>query len=318
MALWANTHGAFIAGFVVLGIHFAEWVLDFARRRASEDEGKRLAGIAVVSLLATLANPAGWRLWATSLGYIGNQYLVSHTVEYLPPDFHHPVTWPFLLLLALGLLALSLGRPLRLRHALMLTLWAIMGLYSARNIPLFAILCAPIYGELMQKAAAKRPALVRLERGLKHIENQLGGVFWPVLGVIAALLLFSQHVKLDLSRHGNTFDPQVFPVEAVNWLEGHPPEGNCFNYFTWGGYLLYRSWPEQKVFIDGQTDFYGEGLTREYETVISAEPGWKNILLKYEVDWAIVPPEEPLASALEEWGWKNIHEDETAVVFEKP
>jgi len=30
---------------------------------------------------------------------------------------------------------------------------------------------------------------------------------------------------------------------------------------------LYRLWPEKQVFIDGQTDFYGEALSREYAQV---------------------------------------------------
>jgi hypothetical protein len=317
MWIWANMHGAFIAGFVVLGIYLVEWAVEFRQKTASEETGMRLAVIAATSALATLLNPAGWRLWVTSLGYIGNDYLVSHTVEYMPPDFHHPVTWPFLLLLALSLLALAGGKQLRLRHALMLSAWAVMGLFSARNIPLFAILTAPIQAELLQAQAGRLPVLARLEAGLEHIELQLRGFVWPALGVMTAVVLFSRHVPLNLTRTGNCFDPQVFPVQAVNWLESHPRDGNGFNYFTWGGYLLYRRWPEQKVFIDGQTDFYGENLTREYETAISAEPGWKDVLNKYQVTWAILPPQAPLALALEDEGWNPVYQDGTAVVFEK-
>lgn len=315
MWLWANTHGAFIAGFVMLGIYFVEWAWEFGHKRQPEAPGLQMLMIGMASLLATLLNPAGWRLWATSLGYIGNNYLVSHTQEYLPPDFHHPVTWPFLLLLGLGLFALAGGKPLRLRHALTLALWAVMGLYSARNIPLFAILSAPIYGGLLQAQVRRIRSLARLERGLAHIESQLKGFVWPALGVLAAALLFSQHVPLDLTRGGNSFDPQVFPVAAADWLEAHPQEGNGFNYFTWGGYLLLRGWPEQKVFIDGQTDFYGEALTREYEKIISAGPGWQALLDKYKVTWAILPPQEALSPALEAAGWQPVYWDGTAVIY---
>ena len=318
MWLWANTHGAFIAGFVVLGIYFLEWAWEFNQKRASETTGMQLGIIAVTSLLATLLNPAGWRLWATSLGYIGNDYLVSHTVEYMPPDFHHPVTWPFLLLLALGLFSLAGGKALRLRHALLLSFWAVMGLYSARNIPLFAILSAPIFAQLFQQEADRWPQLTRLEGGLARIETRLKGFVWPALGVVAAMMLFAQHVPLDITRRGDSFDPRVFPVQAADWLEAHPPEGRGFNYFTWGGYLLFRAWPERTVFIDGQTDFYGESLTREYETVISAAPGWEAVLDKYEVSWALIPPQESLAPALAEAGWKNLYEDQTAVIYARP
>ena len=86
--------------------------------------------------------------------------------------------------------------------------------------------------------------------------------------------------------------------QAADWLDKHPQHGKMFNYFTWGGYLLYREWPEQKVFIDGQTDFYGEALTRQYERVITLAPGWEDVLNQYHVRWVLIPPGGPLASAL--------------------
>ena len=50
-----------------------------------------------------------------------------------------------------------------------------------------------------------------------------------------------------------------------------------FNNFIWGGYLL-QAWPEQRVFIDGGTDHYGEQLFNEYIQVWNLEPGWRDVL----------------------------------------
>jgi hypothetical protein len=89
-----------------------------------------------------------------------------------------------------------------------------------------------------------------------------------------------------------------------------------FNQFEWGGYLLYAAWPDVPVFIDGQTDFYGEDLTREYEKIREVRPGWQDLLRKYEIAWALIPPEAPLASALEILpGWTRTYSDSTAVAF---
>src|SRR5690606_9714352 len=113
MLVWANLHGAFIAGFVIwaiFGIGTA-WDAFWRRLPAGADlpagcwRSYLFGGVA--SLIATLANPSGIGLWATSAGYIGNRYLVGHTAEYLPPNFHEPVTWPFLLMI--GLLVILLG-----------------------------------------------------------------------------------------------------------------------------------------------------------------------------------------------------------------
>jgi hypothetical protein len=128
--------------------------------------------------------------------------------------------------------------------------------------------------------------------------------------------LLAGGVSLDSNHHGNRFDPQVFPVAAANWLEANPPPGKMFNYFSWGGYLLYLLWPEQKVFIDGQTDFYGEDLTRQYEQVYYSEEGWQDVLARHQVQWAILPADAMLAVRLRnDLGWRVIYQDETAVIL---
>jgi hypothetical protein len=72
------------------------------------------------------------------------------------------------------------------------------------------------------------------------------------------------------------------------------------------------------VFIDGQTDFYGEALTREYERVIQAEPGWEEILTKYSVGWLLIPPGERLERELNAvGGWREVYRDESAVIFSR-
>ncbi len=113
MLVWANLHGAFIAGFVTWGLYGLGLAWDaFWRRFPAGAELHRkfwhyylLGGAA--ALVITLVNPAGIGLWSTSTGYIGNRYLVGHTAEYLPPNFHDPSTWPFLVMI--GLLVVVFG-----------------------------------------------------------------------------------------------------------------------------------------------------------------------------------------------------------------
>jgi hypothetical protein len=91
-----------------------------------------------------------------------------------------------------------------------------------------------------------------------------------------------------------------------------------FNYFPWGGYLLFRAWPEVTVFIDGQTDFYGEALTREYEAVITLAEGWEQVLAQYDVDWVIMPPDSQLVRALrQDADWIEAYGDATAVILKR-
>jgi hypothetical protein len=80
--------------------------------------------------------------------------------------------------------------------------------------------------------------------------------------------------------------------------------------------LLHREWPKMRVFIDGQTDFYGESLTREYEKVLTLQDGWEAVLEKYQVGWVLVPPGEGLAKELQRLqGWRMVFQDSTAVIY---
>lgn len=332
MVAWANLHGAFIAGFVTWAIYGAGLLWDIFWRRFPKGEGLHgkfwryylLGGGA--ALLVTLLNPSGFGLWSTSLGYVGNRYLVGHTAEYLPPNFHDASTWPFLLMIGLFVILLGLqSKRLESAPILVAAAWMVMGLYSVRNVPLFAIAAAPLLaqmlGDWLDASHHRMKALTRfyaLDQRLLRTDLSLRGLLWPVVVVVLVFIGFRAGSKLDFYQRGNAFDPQVFPVAAVDWLKDHPQDGSAFNYFPWGGYLLYREWPDQTVFIDGQTDFYGESLTRQYEQVLTLSPGWEGVLQEYNVDWAIIPPAQPLASALaEELGWKSIYQDETAEIFIK-
>ena len=318
MLTWVNTHGAFIAGFVVLGAYAAEWLWNFLQHRADKEIGRSIFMIGISSFAVSFINPSGYHLWATSIGYVGNKYLVDHTMEYMAPDFHLAGTWPFLFMLASLLFLLGQGAKLKLRESILLAGWAAMSLYSARNIPLFAIIAAPILGTLIQSSLGKIPFLVKQDEGLLNIENQLRGILFPVISILLLAFAFTRDLKLDSAQLGNHYDPSVFPVNAVNWLDENPQKGNVFNYFTWGGYLLYREWPELLVFIDGQTDFYGESLTREYDQAISVSAGWESVFEKYNIEWALIESSSPLAQILEtEYHWRILYQDDTAVILRK-
>ncbi len=323
MLVWANTHGAFIAGFVVWGAYGVE---SLQVGKFASVQVRRLGWIGALSLGATFLNPAGWRLWETTFGFLHNRYLVSHTAEYLPPDFHDPSTWPFLGLVAFSVLVLALkGRRLPLSHALLLSGWTAMGLYSARNIPLYAIVAAPILAETVASGklaslqvgkfeSLKVGKFAGLQVRLGVMENSLKGALWPVAFALLMGAALLSGARLDFGGRGNVFLPEVFPVQAADWLETHPQEGNVFNYFPWGGYLLYRFEGRLPVFIDGQTDFYGEALTRRYEQVITLAEGWPEALAEYRVTWVLVPADSPLVPALEARGWRRVYEDATAII----
>ncbi|MCL7991726.1 MAG: hypothetical protein M8840_11375, partial [marine benthic group bacterium] len=53
------------------------------------------------------------------------------------------------------------------------------------------------------------------------------------------------------------------------------------------------------VFIDGQTDFYGEELSKDYLRIRELAPGALDLLNRYSIDWVLVRSTVPLVQGLE-------------------
>jgi hypothetical protein len=321
--LWANLNGAFVLVFFVLAIYAAGAWLDRERRRAVIFL-LTLAGCGV----ACLVNPFGIGLPQHVFGFMGNRFLVDITVEYLSPNFHNISAWFFAawILFSIFLFGRHKERA-SWTHLMLLGAWTAFGLYSARNIANYGVVAALVTAPVAQAyLAANRPGLgIRLEN-LDRAAPIAGGWIWGMMATALLVALQWNGATFDARGEGNVLTSRAFPVGAVDFIERNaaltgtnasaPVAGNVFNEYTWGGYLEYRLFPRVRVFIDGDNDFFGEELVREYLDVIHAREGWDEILERYQVRWVLVPPERPLARALKQSGvWNEAYRDEYAVIW---
>jgi len=203
----------------------------------------------------------------------------------------------------------------------MVTAFAGLALYSSRMLPIFAIISVPIAAQTISiwlKQDFPTSRFFVIEKNINTINEESDGLVWVLAVFLAVTFLFRSQISIDAGNKGNNFDPKFFPVDAVTWLEAHPQNGDMFNEFDWGGYLLLRLWPQYQIFMDGHTHIYGEALTREYEQVITVDDDWQATLNKYDVKWAIVRSDTKISGALEDNGWKILYTDQTATILHQP
>ncbi len=319
MLLWANLHGGFIFGLLAWAAYFAGWILErwLKKDSAIGEVWKKLFIVGLLSLIASCITPDGWGNWRALLGN-SSVYILSQTVETLPPDFRQAGMLLFLALPILAILLVIVNKfHLPASHLLLLAGFAGLSLLMARNIPLFAVITTPILAPPARSLLSQLQAWMKIESQFHEIDQLLKGFTWAIAGVLAAVILFFRF-QAQTGLSVNEFDARVFPTAAVDWLEENPQAGNMFNEFNWGGFLLYQLWPRQLVFMDSQTDFYGEALTREYSQIIHAESGWQAALEKYEIDWVIISGNSPLAQDLEaELHWHILYQDGISIILRK-
>ena len=309
-ALWVNLHGGYVIGLALLGM--AVVGAAFARGLTRPVVPPRsLLAVTASSVAATLLNPHGFEAWLYPFSYLGaGNVSMRHIAEWQSPDFHQPI---FLVFGASLLLAALLGvgrRPLGVTEVLWTIAFAALGLQSIRNIPLFAVVVTPLLGARLQ---AEIPAL----------RQSLAAWRRPALLVVAsaALLVISLTPVLVPAKRAALqlgWEPSSvgYPAGAVAYLRSHDLQGNLFNEYGWGGYLIYNLYPRRRVFIDGRADVYGDAFGERYDQVVTLSPTWKTILDADDIRLVLVPRTSPLAVALgSDPGWHEVYSDQLAGLF---
>jgi hypothetical protein len=338
VALWANLHGAFVITFVVLAIYAVGEAIEFAARGAWwSNECRRVlktyALVGALSALASLLTPYGYRLHVHLWSYLNDKQLLAQIGEYQSPNFHTFDGKLIEILLVLGAIAaVNAFRQRRFVESGLFLLWAHLALQSERHITLAVVFLMPIIAEQLTgllagvvDAAAQgsetRAKTVRAARGwyrqTMRINAQLNGAL-----VYALLLIFllwlpgSSGAEKWLAPRFNARD---FPVGAADFIAPQQPPGNMFARDQFGGYLIYRLYPQTKVFVDGRNDFYRQGtVLDDMEVISNVRPGWREMLSKYDVQWMVLKRNEPLAQiAVLSGQWLQSYADQTAEVLIK-
>jgi hypothetical protein len=133
---------------------------------------------------------------------------------------------------------------------------------------------------------------------------------------LAALVVFTFARARTVIRKQAQTEAQRFPAAAVSFMARDRPPGPVLNDYNWGGYLLWKLYPEYRVFIDGRTDVYGDSFMDDFYATYHLADGWKRPIQQWQIRTVILPPDAPLISALRsQAGWKQIYADSQAVLL---
>lgn len=314
-ALWANMHSAFPVLFALLGLLVVGCALSLDWMRA-----RRYAVVLAVCVAATLINPNGIGLHLHIAEFLNNKWAMENINEYQSPVFRSEAMTCYMGLLFLALMAC--GRYFS-RHQWTECLWILFfaagSLTSARHIPLFVVVALPLIGavfsELWADFTRTQPATsafgVLGEMSAKVTSRLPPVSIWSVVA-IAVIAVLPQQWPKDLSA-------KYFPRAVTHQFAGELAGARVFTTDQWGDYLLWTGYPKQRIFIDGRSDFFGEKIGRDYTTILSAAPGWREALQRYGVNMALVPPQTPLVELLtKEEGWRVLRRESDAVLLAKP
>ncbi|MCU1238965.1 MAG: hypothetical protein JWP63_6932 [Candidatus Solibacter sp.] len=305
-ALWANLHAGFLAWGVTLAV-----LVGVAAAERQWGRTRRYGLLAMGCAAASLINPYGWKLHTHVIEYLNSKWIMDHVQEFQSPSIRSEGMVIYALLL-LAAVAMAWRAPVFER--VLVLLWAFASMRSARHVPLFALVAAPVVAgacaEFWRSAAARsggRSAVTLLrDFSLDWGRGPRASLWLAVVAVMVIALIPAVG-----------FPDGRFPVQAVERnlarLSGGP---RVLTSDQWADYLIFRLYPRQRVFFDGRSDFFGPGVGGDYRKLFAAEDGWRELLDRYGFELALLPHDWPLSTMLErEPGWRHVYGDGVAVLY---
>jgi hypothetical protein len=313
MLFWANMHGGFTLGLVLVGAFALDALVgarDAVERRALFIAWAKFG---VAALLVACVTPYGPESILVTVRIFGLGDALSVISEWRSPDFQKQPLQELVLLVALYL-ALSRGLKVPLIRLLILVGLVHLFLRYARNAELLATLAPLVVAPVL---ARQFPALLPDPHAVGRLNARLNALARPagnaalVLAVAVGALFAAYMIRL-----GTIVPPSSnMPEAALAYAREAGLSGRVLNHYNFGGYLIRAGVP---TFIDGRGELYGGDFIKRYAEAVNlrGEEPFEALLDRYAIDWTLLPKDQSANQLLERLpGWRRAFSDEAATIY---
>jgi hypothetical protein len=295
-----------VLGLTAVGIAAEAWM-----KRADFRHAARYAALAAACSAASLINPYGYLLHVHVAEYLRSDWIRDTIQEFQSPVFRSENVLQFEALMLIGLIAAGLlFRRRRIVEGLWIVYFAHMSLGSVRHVPIFVTVCSvAIASEISDwwrvwTARAKKSSLFGIAN---QISGDLAPSFmrisaWPFL-LVGTLAAMGAPIKWP-----KDFPAVIFPVKMIHAHEAQIFNTRLLTTDQWGDYLIYLN-PQQKVYMDGRSDFYGAEIGNEYLHMTGGRWDWEQIMKKNRFTSVLLPSELPICQLLKQDPEWRVEED---------
>ena len=299
MALWANLHGGFVFGLVLVAPIALDAVWS-AEAKARRSLAVRWSVFAAAALAAGCCTPYGWNSLLASQKILALGDALPLILEWRPADFGSIGALEICLLLGIGL-----------------TLWRGITLPPMRIVLLVGL----VHMALSQGRAGELLALLAPLVLAAPLARQIGGADEaasaapPARGVLYAFvaILMMAGTFVYASVHRFAPHPHGAPVAAVAELKKLNVE-RVFNDYDFGGYLIAH---DVAPFIDGRTELYGEKFFVDHDAAsgLSKPDNLFRLLDQYKIEATLMRTQSAATKLLDHLdGWQKVYSDDIATI----
>lgn len=334
MLAWVNLHPGFVSGLALLlafvGIDVLE--MDRGRRPGAFERLRGAAPWYVATALSTLVNPWGWNIylaltrqnrvmaehseWISEWGKMPlNATAVTHAF-----NLHNPSAFHLMLLTA----AIAVVAALWQREwgvVCLLVGAANQGVQHLRMQALAACVIVVVGGSALLAVLQQLGGRMRASRTRFVLAASAAAAAVFLAGIWCVNALTISDTALSSPGTGLSW---WFPERAAAFIERANIQGEIFNAYIQGGYLIWRLGPTHRDYIDGRAIPFGAGALLHHVRLLSSPPDsttWQAEADRYNINVLLLP----LNRFQSELGfvkgfcssntWKPVYLDEIAGVF---
>ncbi len=332
MLLWANLHGGFLAGLILIAI---AWLVEAALSMTSWQAESRASArqrlwwltlVGFVAGLATCVNPNGIGLHIWNLQALSDPFIQRETTtEWRPPDFTEGGWFNIeRLILLLPLLAATTRRRVNLVGLAMTVVFLHFALTGRRYSTMWVVIATPTLCELAVHNTWLRQLLRRTQSFVSEDMRRMfsGGTALSSRSasswVAAGLLLLASPCLPNWATH----DQATLPSASLDRFLGIHDGAPTFHSANWGGYLTWQGWDRAHRFltwIDDRIEVHGKEHLQEYFRILDADADWQAALDSRNVQWVCIPTDVRLAQELAQRkaDWEPRFVDEHVAVYRR-
>jgi hypothetical protein len=300
MVLWANLHGGFVFGLMMIAPVALDGLIS-AERAARRRLAVRWAIFALLALAASCCTPYGWDSLLASRKILALGSALPLITEWRAADF--TTLHPFEICL-LGGLGLALYRGVTLPPMRIVILLGLvhMALSQGRAAEILALLSPLVLAAPLARQIGGE------EAGFFHAWKPVRGGMMAGLAVVLAVGTLS-----FAAMHRFAPNTANSPVQAVTELKKLNAE-RVFNDYDFGGYLIASG---VAPFIDGRTELYGEKFFVDHNNASGLmEPeNLFRLLEQYQIQATLMRTQSAATKLLDHMdGWQKVYSDEIATI----
>jgi hypothetical protein len=303
VAIWANLHGSFFLGPLVLGL---AWLEDMHDR---SPDAMRTLTVTVASVAAACLTPFGPMVWVYAAGLSTNPAVTARITEWQPTSLRDVTGIIFFTSVAVvGLLIARSERRVAWPTLAWLAAFAFIGVYAQRGVawwPLGA--AAALASSVIQPAATPRidPPMIRRINGL---------IVASLIAAAAVALPWWRPIEPETGLPVGVAGPAPPGITAAV-RDAASPGDHVYVPQIWGSWFEYAV-PNVLVAVDSRIELFPLDVWQRFDAVSAGRGDWQTQLEDWNVGLVVTAPtDEGFSARLRAAGWLELYRDGDGAVF---